>query len=212
MRLIAAAALVAALPMAACESSSPAPSASMITRPAVAVTPHTPIPEPSVPAASVPGATTPATTGPPTDAPPLGAPHCATTDVALSLENAGGAAGSIYAPIDFTNITARTCALFGYPAVSLAVGDPPLSIGPTGEQITDGEPQQVILGPGAVAHATVRYTQAGNYDCEHAPAEYLLIYPPNQTVAVTLPFGVDACVQPAIALLHVDYVKPGTAN
>lgn len=212
MRLIAAAALVAALPMAACESSSPAPSASMITRPAVAVTPHTPIPEPSVPAASVPGATTPATTGPRTETPPAGAPYCAATDLALSLESAGAAAGSIYAPVDFTNISARTCTLFGYPGVSLAVGDPPLSIGPGGEQITDGEPLQVILGPGAVAHATVRYTQAGNYDCERAPAEYLLVYPPHQTVPVTLPFDVDACVQPPVALLHVEYVKPGTTN
>jgi Domain of unknown function (DUF4232) len=45
---------------------------------------------------------------------------CATSglEVWLALGAGGGAAGSIYYPVEFTNVTGHTCHLFGFPGVS----------------------------------------------------------------------------------------------
>ena len=47
-------------------------------------------------------------------------PPCATSglEVWLGLGVGGAAAGSTYYPMEFTNVTGRTCHLFGFPGVS----------------------------------------------------------------------------------------------
>ncbi|MFI6167159.1 DUF4232 domain-containing protein [Nocardia sp. NPDC051052] len=188
--------LAAALPLTACGTTSPEPSTTATSPPAAASTQRTPI-----------VATTPTT---PVIAAPDGVPACASGDLTVSLGQQGGAAGSIYVPIVFTNAGTAPCTLSGYPGVSLATGTPPTPIGPPAEPDTaSATPQPVTLAPTQSAHAIVRYSQAGNYDCDRTPAQYLLINPPNQPTPTPQPFTAEACVKPAYLLLHVDYIKPG---
>ena len=50
------------------------------------------------------------------------APKCATSSLVVWLDTDGnGSAGSVYYNLEFTNLSARTCTLTGYPGVS-AVG------------------------------------------------------------------------------------------
>lgn len=86
-------------------------------------------------------------------------------------------------------------------------------LGPEAEpDSTSATPQPVTLASADASHATLRYSQAGNYECDRTPAQYLLIHPPNQSTSVTMPFTAEACVKPAYLLLHVDYIKPGKQN
>ncbi|MFI6040027.1 DUF4232 domain-containing protein [Nocardia sp. NPDC051321] len=188
--------LAAALPLTACGTPPPEPPTTATSPPASASGQRTPI-----------VATTPTT---PVIAAPDGVPTCAPGDLTVSLGQQGGAAGSIYIPIVFTNTGTAPCALSGYPGVSLATGTPPTPIGPPAEPDTaSATPQPVTLAPTQAAHAILRYSQAGNYDCDRAPAHYLLINPPNQATPSPHPFTAEACVKPAYLLLHVDYIKPG---
>ncbi|MFD6158630.1 DUF4232 domain-containing protein [Nocardia sp. NPDC060256] len=192
--------LAAALPLTACGSSSPDSSTTATTPPAAASSHRTPT-----------VATTPTTS---VVAAPDGVPLCASGDLTVSLGQQGGAAGSIYVPIIFTNTGPTPCALSGYPAVSLAAGNPPAPLGPEAEpdNTAPATPAPVTVAPTESAHAILRYSQAGNYDCERAPAQYLLIHPPNQPTAVTKPFTAEACIKPAYLLLHIDPIKPGKEN
>ncbi|WP_433659609.1 DUF4232 domain-containing protein [Nocardia sp. CA-128927] len=189
--------LAATLPLAACGGSTPEPAAT--TAPAATPSQQT-SPVPSKP-------TTPGTTAP-TDV-----PACAPANLTVSLGRRDGAAGSIYVPIVFTNTGPTPCSLSGYPGVSLAAGSPPTPLGPEAEPATgSATPQPVALAPTEAAHATLHYSQAGNYDCDRTPAQSLLIHAPNQSPPVTQPFAADACTKPAYLLLHVDYIKPGKEN
>lgn len=155
---------------------------------------------------------TPTLTGPQTTpvAAPGGVPACAPTDLTISLGRPNGAAGTVYVPIVFTSTAPAPCTLSGYPGVSLAAGTPPTPLGPPAEPDSDSAiPQPVTLAPTEAAHATLRYSQAGNYDCERTPAQFLLIAPPNHPTPTPQPFTADACTKPAYLLLHVDYIKPG---
>ncbi|KAA8889785.1 DUF4232 domain-containing protein [Nocardia colli] len=189
--------LAAALPLTACGTSTRDPST-------MATTPPT--------AASL-SQRTPTLTGPPTTpaaAAPDGVPTCAPGDLTISLGQNSGAAGSIYVPIVFTSTAPAPCTLSGYPGVSLAAGTPPTPLGPPAEPDTaSATPQPVTLAPTQAAHAALRYSQAGNYDCERTPAQFLLINPPNQPTPIPQPFTAEACTKPAYLLLHVDYIKPG---
>ncbi len=55
---------------------------------------------------------------------------------------------------------------------------------------------------------------AGNYPaakCHPVTADYLQIYPPNQTTAIPLAFTATACAKP-VGLLTVSVVLPGAAS
>ncbi|WP_405160524.1 DUF4232 domain-containing protein [Nocardia sp. NBC_01499] len=195
--------LATALPLTACGGSSPEPSATATATPATTVS------------AASPGQQTPTATSKPTTqtTPSDGVPACAASDLTITLGQPDGAAGSVYVPIVFTNTGTTPCSLSGYPGVSLATGSPPTPLGPEAEpDSTSATPQPVTLASADASHATLRYSQAGNYECDRTPAQYLLIHPPNQSTSVTMPFTAEACVKPAYLLLHVDYIKPGKQN
>jgi len=140
------------------------------------------------------------------------APPCATSGLKVALGPPNGAAGSVYLAIDFTNTTGVTCSLYGYPGVSLAGGSPPAQLGAPAARTTAAAPALVTLLAGGVAHATVQVTEAGNYPvatCEPAPATTMVIYPPGQTVAASVPYTATACKSTAITILHVEVVQPG---
>ncbi|WP_069160523.1 DUF4232 domain-containing protein [Nocardia altamirensis] len=183
--------LAAALSLAACTDSSPGPSTT------------------ASPVVGTPAAAEPTPNRPPPPSAPKAEAACTAADLDIALGRQGGAAGSIYVPVVFTNTGNAPCTLSGYPDVSLAAGTPPTPLGPAADHKTDSTaPAPVTLAPTEAAHATLRYAQAGNFDCERTPAQYLLVSLPAQP-SRPLPFPVDACTKPAHQLLHVDPIKPG---
>ena len=170
-----------ALLVAACGSSSSS------TPPGSATSPSTPA-APSTPA------TSPATPTPP---PSAAVASCASSGLKIKVDTSqsGAAAGSVYVPIDFTNITGSTCTLFGYPGVSFVTS-------PSGSQLgraaTRNPPTAtlVTLAPGGLAHAVLRVADAGNYSpsaCVPVTAHWVRVYPPNQFNAIYARYKTQAC-------------------
>lgn len=167
-------------------------------------------------------ATTPATASPASASPgaassPAGqaaAPSCTTGDLRATVGAAQGAAGSTFAALDFTNVSAATCTLFGYPGVSLAGGNPPGRIGKAAARSGTNPPQRVTLAPGGVANSLLRIVNAANYPasrCGPVRAKFLKIYPPSQTTPIYLRYRATACSKP-VRLLTVGVVRPGAGN
>ncbi|HZR48956.1 MAG TPA: DUF4232 domain-containing protein [Streptosporangiaceae bacterium] len=191
--------------LAACGSTSSGAAAAGSGSPAPATSPSSPA------AASVRPGNTPTSGGLSPRAVPS-VPPCATSGLKVTLGPPNGAAGSVYLAIDFTNTTAVTCSLYGYPGVSLADGNPPAQLGAAAARTTAAAPALVTLQAGGIAHATVQVTQAGNYPaatCDPAPATTMVIYPPGQTAAASVPYTATGCKSTAITILHVEVVQPG---
>src|SRR5579859_2004122 len=88
-------------------------------------------------------------------------PRCTAGDLGvwLAVDQGNGAAGTIYYPLEFTNLSHHTCYLFGYPGVS--------ALDRNGHQL--GSPAQwgslrgahiVNVAPGATAHTLLAYHDA----------------------------------------------------
>jgi Protein of unknown function (DUF4232) len=125
-------------------------------------------------------------------------PRCTASDLGvwLAVSQGNGAAGTIYYPLEFTNLSHHTCYLFGYPGVS--------AVGRNGNQL--GSPARwgslrgahvVNLVPGATAHTLLAYhdavvtTEPGCHPVNSAAN--LRVYPPGQRSATDAAFAVDVC-------------------
>lgn len=133
--------------------------------------------------------------------------------VTVNTARASGAAGSIYYPLEFTNISGSTCTLFGYPGVSFVTGPSGSQIGRSALRNPVVAATTVSLAPGAVAHATLQVAEADNYDpaqCQAVTAHWLKIYPPNQFAAVYAPFTTRACSSRSVGRqLTISTIQPG---
>jgi hypothetical protein len=123
---------------------------------------------------------------------------CATSALKAAVNTAkpGAAAGSIYYPLDLTNISGSTCTVFGYPGVSFVTGPSGTLIGRAATRNPVKPATTVTLAPGQVAHATLQVAQAGNYDpaqCKPVTAHWLRIFPPDQTAPLFVSFTTTAC-------------------
>jgi hypothetical protein len=107
----------------------------------------------------------------------------------------GGAAGSVYVWLVFTNVSARTCTLYGYPGVSWVTGPSGQQVNdPTG-RMTDVTPARVVLAPQASGHAVVRHGQPGAFEpsCHAVDVAGFRVYPPDETASVFVPWAAQAC-------------------
>ncbi|MEU4893939.1 DUF4232 domain-containing protein [Streptomyces sp. NPDC044780] len=103
---------------------------------------------------------------------------CSRTQLTLSAGRMDVGAGNVHLPLVFTNTSATTCTLTGYPGVSLldsggsAIGDPATRRGPTRSTVT--------LPPGGSASADLHTLNEGMTDtpCRRAP-ERIRVYPPD---------------------------------
>jgi hypothetical protein len=194
--------------IAACGSSSPsASSAAGTPSPPVSRVPATT----AGPASSTPAPAAPATPG--VAGTWIGYGPCPDLEVKLGLVEHDTAV--TYQVIDFTNRGSVTCALAGYPGVSLASGRPAVPIGlPAGHTELTVPAKVLTLQPGGVANATLEIPDARRYaqgKCGPVRAQYLIIYRPNQASPVTLSFTATACSKP-VQLLQVSAVSIGTGG
>jgi len=119
-----------------------------------------------------------------------------------------------YYTLEFTNVSNRTCSLFGYPEVS-AYRDSPVAGGPIGGTAirdTSVRPKQVMLEPGATAHAVLRV--AGDTKpagCTEVTAEELRITLPRQARPSFVAAHIPVCSQRGHATLTVQAIqaRPG---
>lgn len=142
------------------------------------------------------------------------APACPTRSLGLKLGSGQGAAGSTFQVIDFTNISNATCTLYGYPGVSLAGGKPVTQIGLAAAESHATARKLVTLSPGAVASAVLQIAHAVNFPaarCGLVTADYLQIYPPNQTTPGYLRYRSQTCAK-KVQILTISVVQPGSGG
>jgi hypothetical protein len=116
--------------------------------------------------------------------------------------------------IDFTNTSSTSCTLYGYPGVSLDNSGGPIGAAATRDS-SHGGPTRVTLAPGARANAIVRVSEAGNYPsgtCSPDSASFLMVYPPNQTVALDVPYKSTGCKNASVKLLTITVVASGAGS
>jgi hypothetical protein len=213
-----AATCLAAGALAGCATST-APSGAQST--AVAATPAGSAPSTSASApasASASGGTSqaaPSASGSPSEGTGGAPAGCATRDLQAKAGEAQGTAGSLYQVIDFTNISASACTLYGYPGVALAAGTPVTQVGAAASRSTASKPTLVTLDAGQTANALLRITQAVNYPaqtCQPKATTYLQIYPPNQTTPIYLQYSSTGCASEKVILLIISAVQDGDGN
>ena len=144
-------------------------------------------------------------------------PACTAADLGawVALTQGNGAAGSIYYPLQFTNLSRHACAMRGFPGVS--------AIDRNGHQL--GSPasrdhmipaRTVVLAPGATVHTILRWSDA---EVTTAPGCHpvfstfdLRVYPPGQRQATYAAFGLEACSHAGPVYLGVETVQPGVGT
>jgi hypothetical protein len=148
------------------------------------------------------GPRTPPTPGPtasnaePSTSPSQSA-RCHVDELKMSVQSAagGGAAGSMYSLLVFTNVSGRTCTLWGHPGVSWAKG-------PAGPQVNDafrrnagGTPDRVVLAPDGAAHALIQlgHPEAFEPQCHAVDVYGVRVYPPDETNSVVVPWATTTC-------------------
>ena len=124
----------------------------------------------------------------------VGLAPCATADLTLTLDEAGGGtAGTSYRQAVLTNHSAHACTIGGFPGVSLVdaddqqVGKPAEHTGPSGSTIT--------LAPGEAAASAVGFPNPANLQggtCTETSFN-LKVYPPGQTAALLASLNAQAC-------------------
>ena len=125
-------------------------------------------------------------------------PACTADDLGawVAVSQSDGAAGSIFFPLQFTNLSRHACAMRGFPGVS-AIDSYGHQLGsPAGWDHTRPV-RTVILAPGATAHDVLRY---GDVEVATAPGCHpvssmfeLRVYPPGQRHATYAAFSMEAC-------------------
>lgn len=203
--LVAAAVLACSAALATACGTSAAPAASPAASPAVIATP-------TVSA----GTASPASSPAPSPAQSGAASACATSALKVTVATVpgGAAAGSSYYPIQFVNVSAASCTLYGYPGVSFVAAQGGSQIGPAATRNPAMARQLVTLSPGQTVHAELQVIDAENYppaDCGLVTAHWLKVYPPNQTAAAYVSFTARTCSKPR-QILSVQTVQPGPAG
>ena len=134
--------------------------------------------------------------------------------VTVNASQAGGAAGSTYLPVDFTNTSSSPCGLYGYPGMSfVTAGDGSGSqIGAAAQENPSFGKVPVQLAAGGTAHAWLQVAEAGNYPaatCQPVTAHWLRVYAPGETQALYVSHAFDACASASTPLLTVMPVRSG---
>src|SRR6202011_1829081 len=95
------------------------------------------------------------------------APECATGQLAASLANPGGAAGSVGYDLVLRNTRTAACSLTGYPGVSYVSTSAGTTVGaPAARNPSSSGAPTVTLDPGRSARATLIEVDSLNYPAD----------------------------------------------
>ena len=135
-------------------------------------------------------------------------PRCTASGLGVwvAVDQGNGAAGTIYYPLEFTNLSGHTCYLYGYPGVSVVdrngnqLGSPASWGSRAGARI-------VNLAPGATAHTVLAYHDAAvttGPGCDSVQtAARLRVYPPGQYRPTYAAFDFQSCSHPGPIYLSI---------
>jgi hypothetical protein len=129
------------------------------------------------------------------------ASRCKTShlEVWFGLGLGGGTAGSVYYPLEFSNVGHSACTLNGFPGVS-AVGSGGGQLGPPAGR--NGQHHgTVTLVAGATAHAIRRVEDAGALCAHPVTAVGLKVFPPGATQSQSIPFSFAACAHRGVLIV-----------
>jgi len=144
---------------------------------------------------------------------PAAAPACTAADLAVwvNASEPNGAAGTIYYPLEFTNISKRACVVEGYPGVS-ALGAKGQQLGSAADRNPAFKPTSVTIPVGGTAHADLGWAEVANFpasNCKPTAASLIKVYPPNQK-GYDLGFvSLEACGAKGDVYLHTSVIRPG---
>jgi Protein of unknown function (DUF4232) len=139
-------------------------------------------------------------------------PKCAASELGVwvSANEGNGTAGSIYYPMEFTNIGSQTCYLDGFPGVS-AISSTLHQLGASAIWNHSVSPSIVNLAPGATAHSILQYIVVQvSPQCKQTNAAMLKIYPPDQTFSTNAFWPMESCTTSSPVYLSVEAIQPGT--
>ncbi|HEX6461908.1 MAG TPA: DUF4232 domain-containing protein [Candidatus Saccharimonadales bacterium] len=121
---------------------------------------------------------------------------CNADELSLSVsQNSGSGAGTLSYDLILTNISKRSCALWGYPGVSL-VNNNGNQIGSPAERDLDAEEKKLTLAPNSKVKSAIKLANSSNFEageCKEGATKFR-VYPPNDTgyLSVALPPAVTA--------------------
>lgn len=115
--------------------------------------------------------------------------------------------------LEFTNVSARVCRLYGYPEVSAYVGSQigGAQIGSAAVRDTSVRPQPVMLRPEQTAHAVLAVTSTGTFQqtaCRQVTAPELRVVLPDQVRPAYVPIHLSVCSKPGPQFLSVQAIQP----
>jgi hypothetical protein len=121
--------------------------------------------------------------------------------------------GGAYYTLEFTNVSARACSLYGYPEVSAYAGQGPsgTQIGSAAARDTSVRPQPVTLAPGQTAHSVLRVTSTRTFQptaCVQVTAPELRVMLPDQVRPAFVPIHLPACSKKGPEFLSVQAIQP----
>jgi hypothetical protein len=125
-------------------------------------------------------------------------------------EPGGGAAGSVYYRVEFTNLSARTCTIAGFPTVS-AVNLKGKRIGAAATHSPGKKVAAVKLAQGQTATAQLQIVDALNYpasECKPTWAAGLRIGIPGGSGAKVAPLAFRTCALASAKILVVGAIAP----
>ena len=127
-----------------------------------------------------------------------GITRCDTPELSVGLGRTDAGAGNLYATITFTNMSSRTCELYGYPGMQMydALNQPlPTKVVRNGGFWNqEPGPNDVVLGPGAVASFKLHWEHIPVNDEPACPtSDHVKITPPDAFTSITVPLHLDAC-------------------
>jgi Protein of unknown function (DUF4232) len=126
------------------------------------------------------------------------------------------AADSADYTLEFTNVSAHACSLYGYPRVSAYAGSQlaGTQIGSAAIRDTSIRPQPVVLAPGQTAHSVLRVTGTGRFQptaCAQVTAPELRVILPGRgtrTRPTFVPIHLSACSKKGPEFLSVQAIQP----
>jgi hypothetical protein len=121
--------------------------------------------------------------------------------------------GGTYYTLEFTNVSARACSLYGYPEVSAYDGGQAggTQIGSEAAHDTSVRPQPVTLAPGQTAHSVLRVTSTGTFRptaCAQVTAPELRVVLPDQVRPAFVPIHLSACSKKGPEFMSVQAIQP----
>src|ERR1700742_1097849 len=127
-----------------------------------------------------------------------GAPlPCAHWQLSASLGRGDSGAGHTFWPLIFTNTSAASCPLRGYPGVSSVAGDDGHQVGEPATRDTSRHVTTVTLRPGGSASTTINHVNPFNFPGSRCgkviTARGFRVYAPGQTLAFYLPQSHPLC-------------------